>query len=220
VQQSTGSHCRVLYGQIFRDGKWCPVKLTETEPDLWPLDWFELTLWDLCYFFGIWKNWVGDLGRLEILELSLGWFFEEKLDWKLWFPHLYQVFLWIFALFSHFCEVVSMWVCFGLVLVCSLKPIIYIYIYIGLFGGFVHCFSVAKGITMMLWSERLCRLPSERSNGVSQQGKATSLFSSFFLSWFPMATGWRPIPIGWQLGGKNYDPLRPFTTKVNERKWM
>lgn len=26
----------------------------------------------------------------------------------------------------------------------------YIYIYIGLFGGFVHCFSVAKGITMML----------------------------------------------------------------------
>lgn len=27
---------------------------------------------------------------------------------------------------------------------------IYIYIYIGLFGGFVHCFSVAKGITMML----------------------------------------------------------------------
>ena len=81
-------------------------------------------------FFGIWKNWVGDLGRLEILELSLGWFFEEKLDWKLWFPHLCQVFLWIFALFSHFCEVVSMWVCFGLVLVCSLKPIIYIYWFI------------------------------------------------------------------------------------------
>lgn len=64
VQQSTGcsrcSHCRVLYGQIFRDGKWCPVKLTETEPDLWPLDWFELTLWDLygfvLFFGGIWKN--------------------------------------------------------------------------------------------------------------------------------------------------------------------
>lgn len=35
VQQSTGSHCRVLYGQVFRDGKWCPVTLTETEPDLW-----------------------------------------------------------------------------------------------------------------------------------------------------------------------------------------
>lgn len=35
-QQSNGTGCgRVLYGQIFRGGKWCPVKLTEKEPDLW-----------------------------------------------------------------------------------------------------------------------------------------------------------------------------------------
>ena len=33
------------------------MKLTETEPDLWPLDWFELTLWDLCYFL--------EFGRIE-----------------------------------------------------------------------------------------------------------------------------------------------------------
>lgn len=36
VEQVEGSG-RVLYGQIFRDDKWCPVKLTEEEPDLWPL---------------------------------------------------------------------------------------------------------------------------------------------------------------------------------------
>eukprot|EP00435_Cladocopium_sp_Y103_P012638 s1090_g3.t1 len=33
VEQSTTG--RVLYGQIFRDGNWCPVKLMEKEPNLW-----------------------------------------------------------------------------------------------------------------------------------------------------------------------------------------
>ena len=84
----------MLYGQVFRDGKWCPVKLTETELDLWPLDWFELTLWDLCYFleFGrieseIWgglrfwsclwvgfsrRNWTGNYGFHTYAKFSCG----------------------------------------------------------------------------------------------------------------------------------------------------
>ena len=62
VEQVEGSG-RVLYGQIFRDDKWCPVKLTEEEPDLWPLG----SIW-FFFFFGQMSDFCGwiwvDFGRV------------------------------------------------------------------------------------------------------------------------------------------------------------